>query len=134
MNAYNLRTTVAAVTLAAASLATISAAQAAWGAIAYDSTGGAAPALGWSFNFGSAAAARARALQECQAQGGRCDTVEEFVNSCAALGFGYLPNGFRHYIVTRGRSSIPDAKQRVFNLCGNTETRDCRILYTGCSG
>jgi hypothetical protein len=142
MNHYNLRTIACALSLGIGMFAAVGNAQAAWGAVAYESGKGTATKTGWSFNYGNQADAEARALRECRAQGGNCDTVSSYAGACAVLGFGTQvtteASGTTlirpHHIFTRGHASIRAGERRLQQLCSDTGTASCTVLFTGCSG
>lgn len=95
-----------------------------YGALAY---GRASGAHGWSYDYGNADAARARALAECLVHARDCQIVSSFYGGCGAV--AAAPNG----LVTWGHgASRLDAEIAAQRHC-TQQTTGCEVKVWACS-
>jgi len=102
----------------------VESAAAGYGAIAYSPSNG---VWGYSYDYGSRAAAERRAMRECRARGAGCRPVVWFRNACGALAtgrgdaYGWAWNNSR-----------AQARRRALRECRN-RTTGCRLRVDVCS-
>lgn len=108
------------------------AAHAGWGAMYVDTRGGADPAVGWSWEQRSPAAAENRAAWECERRAGRpCRHLGTFNGQCNAVVHGWRDG--RSFFSAYQTAYRDVAQRKALAMCADAGDAQCRVIAAACS-